>query len=114
MKMCKYVMACGLLIFLYVLLGYYYFTKYKKDKPSYDTVKKYQTLCFALTIMNYILIINTYFSPVELVEYYKENYFYITFIYIISLLCSFGILSIYYMVKKRRGNFSQYDEVLIQ
>ena len=114
MKLCKYIAACGGLICLYVLLGYYYFTKYKTDKPSYDTVKKFQTFCFALTIMNYILLISTYFSPVELVEYYKENYFYVTLIYIISLLCSFGILSIYYMVKKRRGNFSQYDEVLIQ
>ena len=107
-------MTCGLLIFLHVLLGYYYFTKYKTDKPSYATVKKYQALCFALTIINYIFIISSYFSPAELVEYYKENYFYIMLIYIISLLCSFGILSIYYMVKKRRGNFSQYDEVLIQ
>ena len=87
--MCKYIMACGLLIFLYVLLGYYYFTKYKTDKPSYATVKKYQIICFTLTIMNYILMISSYFSPAELVEYYKENYFYITLIYIISLLISF-------------------------
>ena len=61
-------MVCGLLIGMYALLGYFYFTKYKTDKPSYSTVKKYQALCFVFTICNYILMISTYFSPVELVN----------------------------------------------
>lgn len=114
MKLCRYLILCGGLITLYALLGYYYFTKYKTDKPSYLTVRKFQIFCFGLTIINYIFIISTYLSPIELIEYYKKNYFYVSLIYILSFLCSLGILSIYYMVKKRRGNFSQYDEVLIQ
>ena len=107
-------MICGLLIALYIILGYYYFTKYKTDKPSYLIVKKYQIFCFGLTIIDYIFIISKYFSPEKLVEHYKLIFFYISLIYILSLLCSLGILAFYYMVKKRRGNFSQYDEVLIQ
>ena len=114
MEFCKYIVLCGSLIVLYVLLGYYYFTKYKMDKPSYLNVRKFQSFCLGLTIIDYIFIISKYFSPELLVEHYKNNYIYITTIYILSLLCSSGILGFYYMVKRRRGNFSQYDEVLIQ
>ena len=110
----KYIGACSLLIFLYLLLGYYYYTKYKTDKPPYLTIRKLQIFCFAMTIINYILLISTYFSPEELVKHYKKHWLYISLIYILSFLCSFGILGFYFMVKKRRGNFSQYDEVLIQ
>ena len=96
------------------MLGYYYFTKYKTDKPSYFTIRKLQIFCLVLTIINYMLIVIKYFSSEELMEYYKNHYFYINLIYILSLLCSSGILGFYFMVKKKRGNFSQYDEVLIQ
>ena len=114
MELGKYLMVCVSLIFLYLLLFYYYFTKYKTDKPSYLTIKKIHIICATLTIMNYVLIISKYFSSEILVEYYNNHYLYITSIYILSLLCSSGILVFYYMVEKRRGNFSQYDEVLIQ
>lgn len=110
----KYFMSCPFLIGLYSILGYYYFTKFKTDKPSYLTIRKLQIFSFALTIMNYILIICKYFSSEKLVEHYKKNFLYITIIYILSLMVSSGILGFYYMVKRRRGNFSQYDEVLVQ
>lgn len=113
-KYFKYILSCSCLITLYTLLGYYYFTKYKTDKPSYLTIRKIQIFCLALTILNYMIIVIKYFSSEELMEYYKNHYFYINLIYILSLLCSSGILGFYYMIKKKRGNFSQYDEVLIQ
>ena len=114
MELGKYLVICVSLIVLYVLLFYYYLTKYKSDKPSYITIKKMHIICVSFTIMNYILIISKYFSSEVLVEYYKKHYLYITLIYFLSLLCSSGILVFYYMVEKRRGKFSQYDEVLIQ
>ena len=114
MKLCKYPVACGAIIVLYILLGYYYLTKYKIDKPSYLTIRQFQFFCLSLTIMNYILLISNYFSPEEVVIFYKKHFTYTSFIYALSTLISSGILVFYYMVKKRRGNFSQYDEVLIQ
>ena len=113
-KYFKYIISNGCLIVLYTFLGYYYFTKYKTDKPSYFTIRKLQIFCLVLTIINYILIVIKYFSSDELMAYYKKHYFYINLVYILSLLCSTGILGFYFMVKKKRGNFSQYDEVLIQ
>ena len=110
----KYIMGCGTLIFLYALLGYYYFTKYKTDKPSYLIIRKLQIFCLVLTIMDYIFLTTKFLSPEELIKHYKKHFAYISIIYALSLLCSLGILSLYYMIKKRRGNFSQYDEVLIQ
>lgn len=110
----KYIMACGTLILSYGILGYYYFTKHKTDKPSYLTIRNLQVFCLVLTIMDYILLISKLFSPDELLQYYKNHPSYINIIYVLSLLCSSGILGFYFMVKKRRGNFSQYDEVLIQ
>ena len=110
----KYITVCGMLILLYLLLGYYYYTKFKTDKPTYLTIRKLQIMCLVLTLVNYIFLISTYFSPKELVDHYKRHWFYISLIYILSLLSSSGILGFYFMVKKRRGNFSQYDEVLIQ
>ena len=113
-KYFKYILSNGFLITLYIFLGYYYFTKYKTDKPTYLTIRKLQIFCLVLTIINYMLIVIKYFSSDELMDYYKNHYFYINLIYILSLLCSSGILGFYFMVKKKRGNFSQYDEVLIQ
>ena len=113
-KYFKYIVSNGCLIILYTLLGYYYFTKYKTDKPSYLTIRKLQIFCLVITIINYMFLAIKYFSSNELMEYYKNHYFYINLIYILSLLCSSGILGFYFMVKKKRGNFSQYDEVLIQ
>jgi hypothetical protein len=110
----KYIVGCGSLIGFYGILGYYYFTKYKTDKPSYSVIKKLQIFCLGTTIVDYILLSSKYFSPDELIEYYKNHYIYISIIYVLSFLCSLGILGFYFMVKKRRGNFSQYDEVLIQ
>lgn len=95
-------------------MGYSYFTKYKTDKPSYKMIRNIQILCFFITIINYIFIISKSLSPNELIEYYDNNSDFIIFIHILSLLYSIGILSFYWMVKKRRGNFSQYDEILIQ
>ena len=113
-KYFKYIISNLCLIILYTFLGYYYFTKYKTDKPSYFTIRKLQIFCLVLTIINYMLIVIKYFSSEELMEYYKNHYFYINLIYILSLLCSSGILGFYFMVKKKRGNFSKYYEVLIQ
>ena len=113
-KYWKYIFGCGGLIALYGLLGYYYFTKYKTDKPSYSTIKQLQIFCLALTIIDFLLIQIEFLSIEELVEHYKKHNFYINLIYFLSVLCSSGILGFYLMVKKRRGNFSQYDEVLIQ
>ena len=110
----KYIFGCGGLITLYTLLGYYYFTKFKADKPSYSTIKKLQIFCLVLTLLDYLLIKIEFFAIEELVEFYKNHNFYINLIYFLSFLCSSGILGFYFMVKKRRGNFSQYDEVLIQ
>ena len=114
MELGKYLMVCASLIVLYIILCYNYFSKYKADKPSYITIKKIHIIGVFLTIMNYILMISKYFSSEVLLEYYKKQYLYITSIYILNLLCSAGILVFYYMVEKRRGKFSQYDEVLIQ
>lgn len=114
MKMCKYILICIFLIGLYVLLGYSYFTKSKTDKPSYNIIRNIQILCFIITIINYIFIINQKLSPIELIEYYDNNSSGIIFIHLLSLLSSMGILTFYWMAKKKRGNFSQYDEILIQ
>ena len=103
-----------MLIAFYIILGYYYFTKYKTDKPSYLVIRKLHIFCLLGTIVNYILIISDFFSPKKLVEHYKNHNLYIGLIYVLSLVYSVGILIFYYMVTKRRGNFSQYDEVLIQ
>ena len=113
-KYFKYITSTFCLIILYILLGYNYFTKYKTDKPAYLTIRKMQIFSLALTIINYMFIVIKYFSSDELMEYYKNHYFYTNLIYTLSLLCSSGILGFYFMVKKKRGNFSQYDEVLIQ
>jgi hypothetical protein len=114
MKICKYIFTCISVIGLYILLGYSYYTKSKNDKPSYNTVRNIQILCFCITIINYIFIINGRLSPNELIKYYDNNKAGIVFIHILSLLSSLGILSFYWMIKKKRGNFSQYDEILIQ
>jgi hypothetical protein len=114
MKICKYIFTCISVIGLYILLGYSYYTKSKNDKPSYNTVRNIQILCFCITIINYIFIINGRLSPNELIKYYDNNKTGIVFIHILSLLSSLGILSFYWMIKKKRGNFSQYDEILIQ
>ena len=105
---------CGLLIAFYIILGYYYLTKYKTDKPSYLIIRRLHIFCLFVTTINYMIMISDYFSPEKLVEYYKNHIVYISLIYALSMLCSIGILIFYYMVTKRRGNFSQYDEVLIQ
>jgi len=114
MKICKYIFTCISVIGFYILLGYSYYTKSKNDKPSYNIVRNIQILCFCITIINYIFIINGRISPNELIKYYNNNSIGIVFIHILSLLSSLGILSFYWMVKKKRGNFSQYDEILIQ
>jgi len=114
MTICKYIFTCISVIGLYILLGYSYYTKSKNDKPSYNVVRNIQILCFCITIINYIFIINSKLSPIELIEYYNNNSIGIAFIHILSLLSSLGILSFYWMIKKKRGNFSQYDEILIQ
>ena len=114
MKICKYIFTCISVIGFYILLGYSYYTKSKNDKPSYNAIRNIQILCFCITIINYIFIINGRISPNELIKYYNNNSIGIVFIHILSLLSSLGILSFYWMVKKKRGNFSQYDEILIQ
>lgn len=114
MKICKYIFTCISVIGFYILLGYSYYTKSKNDKPSYNVVRNIQILCFCITIINYIFIINGKLSPTELIKYYNNNSIGIAFIHILSLLSSLGILSFYWMIKKKRGNFSQYDEILIQ
>lgn len=114
MKICKYIFTCISVIGFYILLGYSYYTKSKNDKPSYNVVRNIQILCFCITIINYIFIINSKLSPIELINYYNNNSIGIAFIHILSLLSSLGILSFYWMIKKKRGNFSQYDEILIQ
>ena len=114
MKICKYILTCISVVGLYILLGYSYYTKSKNDKPSYNVVRNIQILCFCITIINYIFIINGKLSPLELIKYYNNNSIGIAFIHILSLLSSLGILSFYWMIKKKRGNFSQYDEILIQ
>ena len=114
MKICKYIFTCISVIGLYILLGYSYYTKSKNDKPSFNTVRNIQILCFCITIINYIFIINGRISPNELIKYYNNNSIGIVFIHILSLLSSLGILSFYWMIIKKRGNFSQYDEILIQ
>ena len=114
MKICKYIFTCISVIGFYILLGYSYYTKSKNDKPSYNVVRNIQILCFCITVINYIFIINGKLSPTELINYYNNNSIGIAFIHILSLLSSLGILSFYWMIKKKRGNFSQYDEILIQ
>ena len=110
----KYIFTCISVIGFYILLGYSYYTKSKNDKPSYNVVRNIQILCFCITVINYIFIINGKLSPTELINYYNNNSIGIAFIHILSLLSSLGILSFYWMIKKKRGNFSQYDEILIQ
>ena len=114
MIICKYIFTCISVIGFYILLGYSYYTKSKNDKPSYNVVRNIQILCFCITVINYIFIINGKHSPTELINYYNNNSIGIAFIHILSLLSSLGILSFYWMIKKKRGNFSQYDEILIQ
>lgn len=114
MIICKYIFTCISVIGFYILLGYSYYTKSKNDKPSYNVVRNIQILCFCITVINYIFIINGKLSPTELINYYNNNSIGIAFIHILSLLSSLGILSFYWMIKKKRGNFSQYDEILIQ
>lgn len=114
MKICKYIFTCISVIGFYILLGYSYYKKSKNDKPSYNIVRNIQILCFCITIINYIFIINGRISPNELIKYYNNNSIGIVFIHILSLLSSLGILFFYWMIKKKRGNFSQYDEILIQ
>lgn len=114
MKICKYIFTCISVIGFYILLGYCYYTKSKNDKPSYNVVRNIQILCFWITIINYLFIINSKISPSELIKYYNNNSIGIVFIHILSILSSLGILSFYWMIKKKRGNFSQYDEILIQ
>ncbi len=114
MEMCMYIITCIILIGLYILLGYSYFTKSKNDKPSYQVIRNIQILCLIATIINYIFIINHNISPKELVDFYYNNSSFVTFIHILSILASLGILTFYWMAKKKRGNFSQYDEILIQ
>ena len=51
----KYIFwRCGLII-LYVLLGYYYCTKYKADKPSYSAIQQLQIFCLILTLLDFLL-----------------------------------------------------------
>ena len=85
MEFGKYLIVCVSLIVFYSLLFYFYFTKYKADKPSYLTIKKIHIICVSFTLMNYVLFISKYFSSEILVEYYKNHYLSITTIYILSL-----------------------------
>ena len=114
MTICKYIFICIAVIALYILLGYFYFTKYKTDQPSYKMIRNIQIICFIVTIVNYIFIVSEQLSPIELIDFYVNNSSFILFIHILGLLYSLGILSFYWMIKKKRGNFSQYDEILIQ
>lgn len=109
-----YIITCIIVIGLYILLGYSYFTKSKSDKPSYQVIRNIQILCLIATTINYIFIVNKNISPIELVNFYSDNSGFVIFIHILSILTSLGILTFYWMAKKKRGNFSQYDEILIQ
>ena len=42
MTICKYIFICIAVIALYILLGYFYFTKYKTDQPSYKMIRNIQ------------------------------------------------------------------------
>lgn len=113
MTICKYIFSCIIVIGLYIFLGYSYFTKYKIDQPSYKTIRNLQIFCLIITIINYIFVTSDKLSPDELTEYYENKKAFIIFIHILSLLYSIFVLSFYWMVKKRRGNFTQYQEILI-
>ena len=91
----KYIFGCGGLITLYTLLGYYYFTKFKADKPSYSTIKKLQIFCFKVWRKLFSRCRQSHF----LLRVISDNLFHVSCLDSSDLLANFGSPWLIYTIR---------------